>query len=327
MTVNRIFFYFYLLLSVAFITALPILSTLDKIPKPSRPEDFSEIKSNIKKFLRPRLAVYFPVFLLAFLATTLIDLAYRESPLVIIIADIVRSQPASFLGDRIAIVFFLLTPACIGSFAVYFGINWNQYSPLKKQYIVALSIVPVPLAFLFFNLLSNPISPLPNHVPIFLDDVLFLFGMAIVIAGITSFAIYQLNKKTPEQLEAEKTKAEAELKSRQQFYSSLSSTLDPYQAALIKFPLNYYETASPLTKKLRTDIETIKNLIMKLCPDEANQYLHEEVTKGNARSPDAILLNHFPVASLATRNVKSLPLPEMQAFLFALWKDLLSVVN
>ena len=119
--------------------------------------------------------------------------------------------------------------------------------------------------------------------------------------------------------------AATELRKRTDFYDSLSAFIHPYQRALVKFPLHYYEDGNPLKEKIRADIETTKDFIFKLAPEEAKQCLADELAKGNTRSPDAILLTHFSIASLAAQNAQSLPPSEMQAFLFALWHDLLSV--
>lgn len=243
-------------------------------------------------------------------------------------------------------------------FAVLFGIFFVSTAPSETRlnaffsyifFLFVLLVFPFIIAVLEFRRMNkNPIPPrgilehafyfalvlfsiwwffhsLSISPPETRRNILSALAVFAMLFCIVFFIVYQIYRKTPEQLEAERIQAATELRKRSDFYNSLSTFIQPYQSALVKFPLVYYEDGNPLKEKIRTDIETIKDFIFKLAPEEAKQCLSDELAKGNARSPDAILLTHFSVASLASQNAQSLSPSEMQAFLFALWHDLLSV--
>ncbi len=167
--------------------------------------------------------------------------------------------------------------------------------------------------------------PRPILFPINILTYFAIVAGILFVASLFSTIAHASQMEKQEEEQKQEQAKEAEKQTRAAFYSSLSTFLDPYQAALVKFPLGYYEDGNPLKEKIRTDIETIKDFTFKLASSEAKQYLSDELAKGNARTPDAILLTRFSIASLAAQNAQSLPLSEMQAFLFALWHDLLSV--
>lgn len=206
----------------------------------------------------------------------------------------------------------LFVVAGLGGVGVDCLLGWSNLSDFEKELYPIILTVPLLSSIAVTAFLCGYFPPR------FSDEVVFFWAFGFIVAGICAFGVYRKHRKTPEQLEAE-------IQNRVKFYAPLSTFLDPYQTALVKFPIDYYEDGNPLKKKISADIETIKDFIFKLAPEEAKQHLSDQLSKGNPRSPDAILLTSFTTASLAAKNASSLPLSEMQAFLFALWHDLLSV--
>lgn len=158
----------------------------------------------------------------------------------------------------------------------------------------------------------------------------FLFYFALIVAVIfvshlLAIAVHASIEGQKEEEQKQEQAKEAENQTRAAFYSSLSTFLDSYGAALVKYPLSYFEAGSPLQAKIRADIETLSAFLQRIAPEETKTYLDSEIAKGNTREPAAILFGRFSAATLSAHYIDKVPLYDMQALLFALWKDLLNV--
>ena len=236
-------------------------------------------------------------------------------------SNIFKKPDRDFLSSFVCVFFWFLPAFVFTSLIATFFREYKtaQFSVKDLRFFIACGIALIIGGLLFFAKES------PHPLGYFF---LFYFAVIAVIIFVSHLLAIAVHASIEGQKEEEQKKGqikEANKNTRVAFFSSLSSLLDPYGAALVKYPLSYYEAGSPLQAKIRADIEALFAFLQRVAPEDMRAYLDSEIGKGNSREPATIILSCFSAAALSARYADNVPLSDMQALLFALWKDLLNV--